>query len=96
MAADPKEKLHFDPKQKCCGVAAIGAMFPDLLKLDLNTINRGRVFSVHIRACGLGVQERSVLVDQTAWEKCVTSPHFRQCYDLSLARLALQQGEQRY
>ena len=66
MSADPREKLHYDPKQKCCSDAAIGDMFPDLLKLDLNTFNRGRVFSVYIQAAGLGVQERSVLVqDQT-------------------------------
>ncbi|MDN0084959.1 hypothetical protein QU487_19790 [Crenobacter sp. SG2305] len=87
-----EEKLHFDPNQPCCGDPSIGDMFPDLLALEPNMINRGRIFSVTIMATGLGVQAREMTVDQAAWVACSRSPHFRSCYDLSLAKLALQQA----
>jgi hypothetical protein len=52
----------------------------------------GRVATVVLESCGIGVQERVIIVDEKAWEECVKSPNFRTCYYLSMAKLALQEA----
>ncbi len=37
-------------------------------------------------------QHRVVTVGDRAWEECVKAPNFRACYDLSMAKLALQEA----
>ena len=38
---------------------------------------------------GTGAQGRSLEVKREAWEKCVACPDYRTCYDLSLAKLEM-------
>lgn len=39
---------------------------------------------------GKGVRRSEVIVDNQSREECVKTPRFRSCYDLSMAKLALQ------
>lgn len=87
-----KEVLHFDEHQACCSNPGVGDLFPDLLLLEKNVLNRGRVLGVYLAAIGLGVQERRVVEDPKAWKACIESPNFRSCYDLSVAKLHLQEA----
>ena len=84
------EVLHFDPARPCCETPAAADLVPDLLNLKTNQSNRGRVASIVIKSRGIGVQRSELIVNNKAWEECVKTPHFRACYDLSMAKLALQ------
>jgi hypothetical protein len=84
------ESLHFDPKTECCSAPTQDDLFPSLLHLQPNAVNKGRVFSVHVVSEGLGVQQRKVAVDKDAWLRCSQSPHFDPCLKLAMARLALE------
>ena len=84
------EVLHFDPARPCCETPAAADLFPDLLHLKTNQTNRGRVASIIIESRGIGVQRSELIVNNEAWGECVKTPHFRACYDLSMAKLALQ------
>lgn len=86
------EVLHFDPTHPCCETPAAADFFPDLLHLTLNNRHRGRVATAVVESCGNGVQDRVLTVDEKAWAACVMSPNFRACYDLSMAKLALQEA----
>jgi hypothetical protein len=67
-----------------------GTMFPDLDRLEYNTPCRGKAFTVLVTSQGIGVQSRTVTVDEAGWEACQRCPAYRSCYDLCLARLSLQ------
>lgn len=86
------ESLHYNPQDICCAHACLGELFPDLLRLKPNTLNKGRVFGIQIDSCGAGVQGRTVVVDPKAWKACSQSPGFENCLQLSLAKLAAQQA----
>lgn len=92
MKAAFNEKFHFDETSKCCGGECSGELFPDLLNLEINKLNRGRVFGVLVESCGVGIQNRKVVIDKQAWERCSQSPGFNRCLELSMAKLALQQA----
>lgn len=66
-----------------------GAMFPDLSRLQYNTPCAGAVFFARLDSCGIGVQSSTVDADRKAWERCLDCDHFRSCYDLGMAKLAL-------
>lgn len=85
------EVLHFDPTHPCCETPAAADLFPDTLHLDPNKCHRGRIASAVVESCGIGVQGRLMTIDQKAWEECVKNPNFRACYDLSMAKLTLQE-----
>jgi len=85
-----REVLHYDPSRPCCETPASADLFPDLRHLANNGDNRGRVASIFMESIGLGIQGRHVTVDEAAWKECVKHPNFRACYDLSMAKLALQ------
>lgn len=86
------EKLHYNPAISCCSAEDTGDLFPDLLCLAPNCINRGRVFSIHLVSHGLGQSKRQLDVDHEAWDRCFSSPGFERSYRLSMAKLALQQA----
>lgn len=86
------ELLHYDPASPCCETSVAGDFFPDLLHLEQNVENRGRVASIFIGSVGMGIQVRRLTIDGAAWMECLKQPHFRACYDLSMARIALQQA----
>lgn len=87
-----RELLHYDPSRPCCKSPAAADFFPDLLRLVKNAENRGRVASIFIESEGIGVQDQRLTIDQAAWNECVKHPNFRACYDLSMARMAMQQA----
>lgn len=86
------EKLHYDSSVGCCDDADTGGMFPDLLNLVPNCVNRGRVFSVFVESHGVGTARPQMNVDNEAWARCFESPRFERCYRLSMAKLLLQQA----
>jgi hypothetical protein len=86
------EVLHYDPSHPCCESSDSADLFPDLLRLEHNKENRGRVASIFIESIGIGVQSRRLTMNEAAWSECVKHLNFRACYDLSLAKLALQQS----
>ena len=86
------EVLHFDPAHPCCETPSAADLFPDILHLSMNTRHRGRIVTVVVESCGIGVQGHVITVDEKAWEECVKTPNFRACYDLSMAKLALQRA----
>lgn len=86
------EKLHYDPTVECRAGSVTGDFFPDFLNLENNVINRGRVFSVLVERTGMGVQQRWMGCDSAAWAKCVEKACFRECYEMSMAKLALSQA----
>lgn len=92
MGANRMEKLHYDPTVECEAGSIKGDLFPDFLSLENNVINRGRIFSVLVERTGMGVQHRWMGCDSAAWAKCAEKPCFRQCYDMSMAKLALAQA----
>ncbi len=87
-----REVLHYEPSQRCCDTPSRGDLFPDLLRLDYNVENRGRVASIFVESLGIGIQDRRLAFDEKAWEDCMKQPNFRACYDLSMARLVLQEA----
>ena len=68
----------------CCG-----EMFPDLDQLEYNLPLRGKALQVLVRSKGIGTAGRSVTVDREQWDRCVACARYRDCYDLSLAKLTL-------
>jgi hypothetical protein len=64
-------------------------MFPDLDRLDYNRPIGGKAFTVQIQSKGIGVSGRSVGVDLQQWDKCTACNEYRNCYDLSMAKLLL-------
>lgn len=85
-------KIDYETSSSCCSDACTGDLFPDMLHLERNQLNKGRVFGVLLESRGIGIQDRKIVVDKRAWEECLKSPNFRACYDLSMAKLALQQA----
>ena len=69
-----------------------GGMFPDLDRLEANQPLEGRAFTVAYTQHGFGVQGRSLTVKPDEWRECTACPNYRQCYDLSMAKLALRQA----
>jgi len=64
-----------------------GKMFPDFTRLKRKERLEGQAFAALVTGSGTGAQGRSLEVKREAWEKCVACPDYRTCYDLSLARL---------
>jgi hypothetical protein len=69
-----------------------GNLFPDLDQLARNTPASGKAFRAIVRSFGIGVAERRVEVIEDEWKKCVACPRYRDCCDLSMAKLALREA----
>lgn len=68
-----------------------GAMFPDVLHVENDRPQRGKVFSVLLqRAGGMFRCNREVGVNTEQWDECRKCPEFDGCYQLSMAKLALE------
>ena len=67
-----------------------GTMFPDLSNLAYNKENKGKAFSVLIKSAGIGVQSKNVSVNKVEWQKCQKCSCYRSCFDLCMAKKALQ------
>lgn len=66
-----------------------GTMFPDLDRVDLNKPSSGKAFDVLVKSHGIGVSSRQVTVRPEGWDECTACENYRDCYDLSMAKLAL-------
>ena len=66
-----------------------GKMFPDFTRLKRKERLEGQVFAALVTGSGTAAQGRSLEVKREAWEKCVACPDYRTCYDLSLAKLEM-------
>ena len=66
-----------------------GRMFPDLDALQTNQPLEGKAFGVMVRSQGIGIAGREVSVRADGWDQCTQCDQYRDCYDLSMAKLAL-------
>jgi hypothetical protein len=66
-----------------------GTMFPDLDALENNEPIAGAAFNVLVESKGIGISGRAVRVDAAKWRQCVACERYRDCYDLSTAKLLL-------
>jgi len=67
-------------------------MFPDFTRLKRKERLEGQAFTALMVSSGTGAQGRSLEVKGEAWEKCVACPDYRTCYDLSLAKLEMNEA----
>jgi hypothetical protein len=66
-----------------------GTMFPDFTRLKRKERLEGRAFTALVIGSGTGAQDRSLEIKSEAWDRCVACPDYRTCYDLSLAKLEM-------
>ena len=93
MKKTAPEKLHFDPAIPCCADETTADLFPSFLHLQMNALNRGRLFSVYLETFGMGaLSNRKLEVDAAALTECMKSPRYAKLLELSLAKLALEQA----
>ncbi len=72
-----------------------GTLFPDILRLPENREASGKVFTVLLeRAGGMIRSGCSVTTDMDQWDECQQCPDFGGCYELSMAKLALESAIQ--
>jgi glycyl-tRNA synthetase (class II) len=64
-------------------------MFPDFTRLKLKEKLEGQALIAQVVSSGTGAQGRKLEVKQDAWEECVGCLDYRTCYDLSLAKLLM-------
>ncbi|WP_417385843.1 hypothetical protein [Gimesia sp.] len=71
-----------------------GDMFPDSLDMHKNTSNAGKVFKVETKQRLTGVlpvaPENRIEIDHAAWNACQSCAEFKSCYQLSMAKIALE------
>jgi hypothetical protein len=59
------EFLHFEPGSSMLRNASAAAdLFPEMLHLEINRLNKGCVFGVLVESYGVGMQHREVIVDR--------------------------------
>ena len=66
-----------------------GTMFPDFTRLQFKQKLEGRAFTALVVCSGTGAQGRNLEVKADEWKKCVVCLDYRNCYDLSLAKLLM-------
>ncbi len=66
-----------------------GAMFPDFTRLKRKEKLEGQAFTALVVTSGTGAQGRNLELKREAWDKCLACPDYRTCYDLSRARLEM-------
>ena len=64
-------------------------MFPDFTRLKRRERLEGWALTALVTGSGTGARGRSLEVKAEAWERCVACPDYRTCYDLSLAKLEM-------
>jgi len=66
-----------------------GTMFPDFTRLKRKEKQDGQAFTALVTSSGTGAQGRDMEVKREGWEQCIACPDYRTCYDLSLAKLEM-------
>lgn len=89
-AASENESEIMKTKPEC-----YGTMFPDFSKLEFNTPNEGKAFTVLVES-GMGISNRQSSVRMEGWDACTECAEYDRCYDLSMAKLLLHQTIQGY
>jgi hypothetical protein len=65
-------------------------MFPDVLHVESDRPQRGKVFSTLLeRAGGMIRCNREVTANIKQWDDCHKCPEFGECYQLSMGKLLL-------
>ncbi len=65
-------------------------MFPDVLHLEIDRPQRGKVFSLLLERAGEMFRcNRKVSGDIEPWDACRKCPEFESCYQLSMGKLLL-------
>lgn len=68
-----------------------GKLFPDFTRLKHGEQQDGQAFSAVIAGAGTGAQKRNLDVKTDAWLKCSSCPDYRSCYELSVAKMLMNQ-----
>ncbi len=89
-SASANESETMKTKPKC-----YGTMFPGFSKLEFNTPNEGKAFTVLVES-SMGITNRQSAVKMEGWDACTECPEYDRCYDLSMAKLVLHQAIQNY
>ena len=89
-SASANESETMKTKPKC-----YGTMFPGFSKLEFNTPNEGKAFTVLVGS-SMGITNRQSSVKMEGWDACTECPEYDRCYDLSMAMLLLHQAIQNY
>jgi hypothetical protein len=71
--------------------ACFGKIYPDLSRIEFNKEIAGKVFHLRIGSQGMMHQFPQLKPDLTEWEDCQHCESYRSCFDLSNAKLAIQQ-----
>ena len=71
------------PAKRSC----YGKLFPDVSRLEVNRQHGGEVFGCRLNRLGAEARSVEFTVDEAKWARCVDCPHYRSCYDLSMAKL---------
>jgi hypothetical protein len=67
-----------------------GTMFPDVLHVENDRPQRGKVFSILLeRAGGMLRSNREVTADIGQWDDCRQCPEWDDCYQFCMAKLLL-------
>jgi hypothetical protein len=69
-----------------------GTIFPDLSQFRFGKEVAGKVFKVNIDTLGPGHRDRHLNTDLPQWQACQQCEEFQGCYNLSTAKLAMQQA----
>ncbi len=68
-----------------------GKLFPDFARLKRGEQQDGQAFSAVITGCGTGSHGRNLAIKTEAWLKCSECPDYRSCYELSFAKMLMNQ-----
>ena len=71
------------------GRECYGTMFPNFARLKWKEKLIGQAFTALVVSSGTGAQGRNLEVNREAWAKCVECADYRTCYDLSVAKLLM-------
>ena len=68
-----------------------GKLFPDFTRLKRGEQQDGQAFSAVITGAGTGAHGRNLDVKTEARLKCSECPDYRSCYELSVAKMLMNQ-----
>ena len=69
-----------------------GTIFPDMSQFRFGKELPGKVFRLRINTVGPGHRDRHLQVSLEQWQDCQQCELLRSCYDLSNAKLTMQQA----
>ena len=74
-----------------------GKLFPSIENAEPNVDHKGKALSFRVERTEMIVPPRRVTkVDSTQWDECTQCAEFENCYQLSMARLQLEQAVRSY